>query len=76
MRVISVHVPEEPYQRLKSLAAQVGRPAAELVREAMKDFLLRAGPAAHSILDVPAHDSGKLRKAWTRSDLLDEMLRP
>jgi hypothetical protein len=74
MRVISVHVPEEPYQRLKSLAAREGRPAAELVREAMQDYLARAGSAAHSLLDVPAHDSGKLRKGWTRSGLLEEML--
>lgn len=74
MRVISVHVAEEPYQRLKSLAAREGRPAAELVREAMEDFLERADSAAHSLLDVPSHDSGKPRKAWTRSGLLDEML--
>jgi hypothetical protein len=75
MKVISVHVAEEPYQRLKSLAAREGRSAAELVREAMQDYLARAGTSAHSLLDVPAHDSGKLRKGWTRSGLLDEMLR-
>ncbi|HYN40189.1 MAG TPA: ribbon-helix-helix protein, CopG family [Thermoanaerobaculia bacterium] len=75
MKVISVHVPEEPYQRLKSLAAREGRPAAELVREAMQDYLARSDAAAHSLLDVSAHDSGRLRKGWTRSGLLDEMLR-
>ena len=75
MRVISVHVPEEPYQRLKSLAAREGRPAAELVREAMQDFLARSDAATHSLLDVPAYDSGRPRKGWTRSGLLDEMLR-
>lgn len=75
MKVISVHVAEEPYQRLKSLAAREGRPAAELVREAMQEYLARAGSAAHSLRDVPVHDSGKLRKGWTRSGLLDEMLR-
>ena len=75
MRVISVHVAEEPYQRLKSLAAREGRPAAELVREAMQDFLTRADSAAHSLLEVPAHDAGKAKGAWTRAGLLDEMLR-
>ena len=76
MRVISVQVAEGPYQRLKLLAAREGRRAAEFVREAMLVFLERADAAAHSLLDVPAHDSGKLREAWTRSGLLDEMLRP
>lgn len=75
MKVISVHVAEEPYQRLKSLAAREGRPAAELVREAMQEYLARAGSATHSLRDVPVHDSGKLRKGRTRSGLLDEMLR-
>lgn len=75
MKIISVHVPEEPYQRLKSLAARERRPAAELVREAMRDYLARSDAAAHSLLDLPAHDSGKALSGWTRSGLLDEMLR-
>ncbi len=75
MKVISVHVPEEPYQRLKALAARERRPAAELVREAMRDYLTRSDAATHSLLELPAHDSGKPLRGWKRLGLLDEMLR-
>jgi hypothetical protein len=74
VRAISVHVAEEDYQRLKSLAAQEGRPVAALIRQAMADYLRRAGRAGRSILEIPPHKSGKLLRAWTRGEIYDEML--
>ncbi len=73
MKPISVHVPEEPYEELKSLASLEGRPVAELIREAMAEYLVRHKGEAHSLIDIAPHKSGALRKPWTRSELLDEM---
>lgn len=55
------------------MAARTGRPVAELIRQAMAEYLDRERPGRRSVLDLPAHDSGKLREPWTRSELLDEM---
>jgi hypothetical protein len=74
MRAISVHVAEEDYERLKSLAAQEGRPVAVLIRQAMTDYLEREGRGGRSILEIPARKSGKLLRGWTRDELYDEML--
>jgi len=74
MRAISVHVEEDEYQRFKSLAGLEGRPVAALIREAMTDYLEREGRPGRSILDIPAHDSGRLLRGWNRSELYDEML--
>ena len=76
MKPISLHVPERPYQDLKSIAARRGRPVAELVREAMVQYIERERKSSQSILDLAPHPSGRLRKRWTRSELLDEMLAP
>ena len=73
MKPISVHVSEDDYEELKSMAARTGRPVAELIRTAMAEYLDRERRGRRSILDLPAHDSGALREAWTRSGLLDEM---
>ncbi len=74
MRAISVHVAEEDYERLKSLAAQEGRPVAVLIRQAMTDYLEREGRGGRSILEIPARKGGKLLRGWTRDELYDEML--
>lgn len=74
MKPISVHVPERAYRELKSIAARKGRPVAELMREAMAEYLERERTSQRSILDLPPHASGSLKKGWTRSDLLDEKL--
>lgn len=55
------------------MATRKGRPVAELIRRAMTEYLERERQGRGSVLDLPAHDSGALLKAWTRSDLLDEM---
>jgi len=76
MKTISVHVTDDDYQELKSIAARHRRPVAALIREAMTRYLQSEKPRAASVLDLPAHDSGRALAGWTRSELLDEMLRP
>ena len=73
MKPISVYIDERQYGELKSAARRQGRAVAELLREAMAEYLERQR-AAHTMGDLPAHASGtQLRRAATRSDLLDEM---
>ena len=74
MRPISVHVTEDDYQRFKLLAALRKRPVAELIREAMAHYLKQERRSGRSVLDIPAHDSGRMLRSWTRSELYDEML--
>jgi len=54
------------------MAARTGRPVAELIRRAMTEYLDRERPGRRSVLDLPGHDSGRLREPWTRSELADE----
>jgi len=74
MKVISLHVAEDSYQELKSLAKSRGRPVADLVREAMTEYVAREQRSAGSVLDLKPHASGGLLKTWSRSELLDEMV--
>lgn len=76
MRPISLHVEDEVYRSLKTLAERTGRPVSELIREAMAEYIDRKVGHGPSILDLPAHPSGALLKPWTREELLDEMLDP
>ena len=73
MKPISVHVSEDDYQELKSMAARTGRPVAELIRRAMAEFVERERPDQRSVLQLVAHDSGRAKEPWMRSDLVDEM---
>jgi len=75
MRPISVHVEEEDYRSLKGLAERSGKPVAELIREAMAEYLSRRGGSG-SIFDLAPHSSGQLLQPWSREDLFDEMLEP
>jgi predicted CopG family antitoxin len=74
MRPISLHVEDEVYRNLKSLAERTGRSVSELIREAMSEYLDRKIGRGPSLFDVPAHPSGALLKPWTREEILDEML--
>jgi predicted transcriptional regulator len=74
MKPISVHVSEDTYEDLKSLAARSGRPVAELIRQAMVDYLDVERRSHRSILDIEPHASGRLLSSWDRSELLDEMM--
>lgn len=73
MKAISVHVIEDDYQRFKRLSALRGRPVAELIREAMADFLRKEKPVGRSLLDIPAHESGEMLSDWTRDEIYDEI---
>lgn len=74
MKPISVHVPENEYQRLKSLAASQGRPVAELIREAMRAYGRRALQKGRSLAEIPALDAGKMLHESDRSGIFDEMI--
>lgn len=74
MKPISVHVSEETYEELKSLAARSGRPVAELIRRAMADYLDLERRSHASMLAIEPHESGELLRPWNRSEILDEMM--
>lgn len=74
MKPISVHVTEADYDEMKSLASRRGRPVAELVREAMAEYLVRERRAGGSVLDLQPHPSGKQISGWTREQIWDEMI--
>ena len=76
MKPISVYLSERAYQDMKSLAAERGRPVAELIRQAMDEYLQRERLGRPSLLDRPGHESGRLLRPWTRSEVADEMLEP
>ena len=75
MRPISVHVDDEDYRHLKALADRSGRPVAELIREAMAEYIARR-EGGSSLLDIEPHPSGALLRPWNREELLDETLDP
>jgi hypothetical protein len=66
-------VGDEDYRSFKSLAERTGKPVAELIREAMAEYLDRRGKRQGSIFDLSPHPSGRLLAPWTRDELLDEM---
>jgi len=74
MKPISVHVDEEDYEELKAIAARRGRPVAEVVREAMAEYLVRARPAGPSLLSLEPAEAGKQLSDWSRDELFEEML--
>ena len=74
MKPISVHVDDGEYLELKSIAAKTGRPVAELIREAMAEYLIQRRGRRDSIFDVPVHHGGTQLKTWTRDEVFDEMI--
>ncbi len=75
MKVISLHVPEKPYEELKEIAAKEGRPVAALIREAMADYVARGRRTGKSVLDVKPYPGGRQIRGWTRSEIWDEIYR-
>jgi predicted transcriptional regulator len=75
MKPISVYVPSDTYRQYKGIAARQGRPVAELIREALEDYLTRRKSQGRSALELTAHPSGRLKKRWTRAEIADEMWR-
>jgi len=76
MKPISVHVPEQAYDELKSLAARRGVPTAELIRQAMLAYLERTRQQGRSVVALAPHESGRLLAGWSRHELMDEMRQP
>jgi len=74
MKPISVHVDEEDYEELKAIAARRGRPVAEVVREAMAEYVVRARPAGPSLLSLEPAEAGRQLGDWSRTELFEEML--
>lgn len=74
MTAVSIHLSEDAYREMKSLAAERGRPVAELILQAMEEYLDNHRRRRRSVLDRKPHDSGPLLEPWTREQLLDEML--
>jgi hypothetical protein len=74
MRAISVHVDEQDYQELKTLASSTGQPVAALIREAMAVYLeAKHGTEGQSLLDLPPLQAGRQLRSWSRSEIYDEM---
>lgn len=73
MKPISLHVNEDVYRDLRSLAERSGRPVAELIREAMSEYLTRRQGNGGSIFELSPHPSGAQLRGWSREELLDEM---
>jgi predicted transcriptional regulator len=74
MKSVSVHVSETAYLQMKTLASERGRPVAELIRQAMDDYLEREKTRQRPLLDRAPHASGRLLHPWTREEVLDEMV--
>jgi len=74
MKAISVHVDEERYEELRTLARRSGRPVAALIREAMDAYAETRRGRSPSLLDLPAVSAGRPLKGWARSEIYDEML--
>lgn len=73
MRAISLHVDEAKYREIKAIALQSGRPVAELIRQAMAEYVdsHRGRPSLHDIEPLPG---GRTVQPWTRSEVFDEMV--
>ncbi|MGH9323006.1 MAG: ribbon-helix-helix domain-containing protein [Vicinamibacteria bacterium] len=76
MKAVSVHLSETAYIEMKILASARGRPVAELIRQAMEEYLERERSRRQSLLDRAPHESGRLLRPWTRDELLEEMVSP
>jgi len=71
---ISVHVDVAAYEELKEIASSQGRPVAELVREAMAEYVVRERQSGPSVLDIPPLGAGRQVRGWTRKEIYDEMI--
>lgn len=73
MKSISLYVSEKAYQEFKAVASREERPVAELIRQAMAEYLTRERQNGGSVLDIVPHESGALLTGWTRDEIFDEM---
>jgi len=73
MKSISVHVREADYRQLKALAAVRGKAVAELIREAMTEYLGRERQEGFSLRELVSFPSGAQREDFDRGDYFDEL---
>lgn len=69
MKTISLNVSEPVYAAFQREARRRDRKAAELIREAMEEYLERAGAARHSLQDAaPPISVGRLKGDWAEGE--------
>jgi hypothetical protein len=73
MKPISLYVQDPAYADFKALSERDGRPIAELIRQAMVEYLERERRTARSVLDLAPHPSGALLLPWSREEIFEEM---
>jgi hypothetical protein len=66
----TVYLDAEAYRRLQRLAERRGKPAAELIREAVSEYALRAAPAQRPA-SIGSGRSGRRDLAERADELLD-----
>jgi hypothetical protein len=66
----TVYLDEEAYRRLQRLARRRGRPAAELIREAVSEYSLRAMPVQRPA-SIGSGRSGRRDLSVRTDELLD-----
>jgi len=75
MKAITVNVSEPVYKDFQRQARRLGRPTAELVREAMVQYRAQWARGGPSVLELPIVSAGKVLAPVTdQDDLLEEML--
>jgi predicted transcriptional regulator len=75
MKTITINVSEQVYSEFQDFAQRHGRPASELIREAMESYRATVIRGRSSIAGVMPLDLGEvLAPLDADDDLLDEML--
>jgi hypothetical protein len=75
MKTITVNVSEPVYKDFQKRAKKLGRPAAELVREAMEQYREQWIERGPSVLEIPPVSAGDVLALLSgEDDLLGEML--
>ena len=74
MKMISVHVSVEAYEEFKRYGRQRGRAVAELVREAMDNYVDQKIRPSKKLVGLPTTSQPRLKKRWTREEIQEEMI--
>ncbi len=74
MKAVSARVSDSTYAELRMIARMSGRPVAELIRQAMDEYLERHGSSGRSLVDIKPHRGGRLLRRWMRAELFEEMI--
>lgn len=75
MKTITINVSEPVYEDFRRASKSLGRPASELIREAMESYRRERLRPRHDLRDLRPRSLGKVLRPLTREDdLLSEML--